>query len=86
MFETSVLLKCPDPEGWGPISHFRDYDLTSCFEEGALLLPAFALLVVLGADRCVSLSKTERREHGSPSRWLLRSKLVSASAYNLHLY
>ena len=50
-----LSLRCPDPEeGWGPISHLREFDLTPCFEEGALLVPLFALLGV--GDRAVVIS------------------------------
>ena len=39
----SPALSCHGPEGWGPASRSRPFDLTPCFEEGAILSPLLSI-------------------------------------------
>ena len=68
---------CRDPEGWGPISSIRKFDLTFCFEEGALLAPILALWAVSSAARIYGLSSLEKKQRSRKSLWVLGIKLVS---------
>ncbi|KAH9852113.1 metal resistance protein YCF1 [Lenzites betulinus] len=80
-----------DPEGWSPASRIRPFDLTPCFEEGAILSPLLALFVLsAGAVCCVRRSR-EARTRSKKSVWVLRAKLIllalacAASCANLIL-
>ena len=68
---------CLDPEGWGPVSPIRDFDLTPCFEEGILLSASVVVLGVLGSYRIHTLWSLEERPRFNKSRWLLGTKIVS---------
>lgn len=71
-----VCLSDPDPEGWGPVSQIRPFDLTSCFEEVAVFSPLLILFLVLAIGACWRSQKLEVRERGRKSLWILRAKLV----------
>lgn len=75
----SPLDFCRDPEGWGPKSGFRKFDLTPCFEEGVVLPLPLLLLVVVGTHRIYCLSSSEKQERSRKSVWLLRAKVVCTS-------
>ena len=68
---------CLDPEGWGPVSPIRDFDLTPCFEEGILLSTLAVLLTVSGLNKVHALWSLEDRPRSNKSRWLLGAKIVS---------
>jgi ATP-binding cassette subfamily C (CFTR/MRP) protein 1 len=46
---------CHHSEGWGPVSRFRPFDLTSCFEEGILFSVPLGSLIVLSLVRVYQL-------------------------------
>lgn len=68
--------QCGNPEGWGPVSTARPFDLTPCFEEGILLSTVLVLFVIAAAFRCWALRGRESRPRCRKSVWVLRSKLV----------
>ena len=64
---------CRDPEGWGPVSRLRQFDLTPCFEEGVVLsslLVVFAVLYgaisggVVGMQSAGTFALTDPRDMG----------------------
>ncbi|KAI0819664.1 metal resistance protein YCF1 [Trametes gibbosa] len=65
-----------DPEGWSPASHIRPFDLTPCFEEGAILSPLLALFVLSAGASCWVLRSRETRPRSKKSVWVLRAKLI----------
>ncbi|RDX54318.1 metal resistance protein YCF1 [Lentinus brumalis] len=76
----SVVLACRgDPEGWGPVSRIRPFDLTSCFEEGAVLSPLLAIFVVSAVSACWLHRGHEIFERSRRSVWILRGKLLLLS-------
>jgi ATP-binding cassette subfamily C (CFTR/MRP) protein 1 len=68
---------CHHPEGWGPVSRLRSFDLTPCFEDAVLfsvplgLLIAVSLLRLWHLSRLSALHRTQRI-----NTWLLWAKLV----------
>ncbi|KAH9924719.1 metal resistance protein YCF1 [Fomitopsis serialis] len=68
--------RCNSPEGWGPVSAARPFDLTPCFEEGILLSTLLVLFVVAGAFRCWALRRWEVLPRCRRSLWVLRAKLI----------
>ncbi|CDO77661.1 hypothetical protein BN946_scf184969.g12 [Trametes cinnabarina] len=88
----STLLTCRgDPEGWRPVSRIRPFDLTPCFEEGAVLTPLLAVFLVAAAVSCWTIRAREPRVRSRQSLWVLRVKLIllsiacAASCANLGL-
>ncbi|PCH44281.1 multidrug resistance-associated ABC transporter [Wolfiporia cocos MD-104 SS10] len=73
----TLLARCANPEGWGPVSSSRDFDLTLCFEEGAVLSTVLVLFLALGIIKCSALRSLEDRTRGRKSVWILRAKLIS---------
>ena len=67
---------CRDPEGWGPVSSLRQFDLTPCFEEGVVLSSPLVLFVVLAAFRVYAFRNLESHPRGRKSRLFLWAKLV----------
>ena len=77
---SAVGLVCRgDPEGWGPVSRIRPFDLTSCFEEAAVLSPVLAILVLSAAIASWIHRGCEVRHRSEKSVWVLRTKLVRAT-------
>jgi ATP-binding cassette, subfamily C (CFTR/MRP), member 1 len=68
---------CYHPEGWGPVSRLRTFDLTPCFEEAILFSVPLASLIVLSLLRSWHLSRLGalKRTHRI-NTWLLWAKLV----------
>lgn len=68
---------CHHPEGWGPVSRLRLFDLTSCFEEAVLFSVPLGSLILLGLLRSWHLSRLSalQRTHRI-NTWLLWAKLV----------
>jgi hypothetical protein len=67
---------CHHPEGWGPISRLRPFDLTPCFEDAVFSVPlglliAFSLLRSWQLSRLNALHRTQKI-----NTWLLWVKLV----------
>lgn len=71
------MSSCLDGDGWGPVSHVRDFDLTLCFEQGVLLPTLFGVLFVLGFARALVLTRDDALHHTARSRRILSAKLVS---------
>ena len=65
-----------DPEGWGPVSQIRPFDLTSCFEEGAVFSPLLAAFLAVAILACWRHRRNEIRKRSKKSVWVLRAKLV----------
>lgn len=66
-------------EGWGPVSTFREFDLTPCFEEGIVLSTLLVVLLVVSLFRLWGIkSKALERIHTLTSRsaLVLNAKLV----------
>ncbi|KAI0731222.1 metal resistance protein YCF1 [Earliella scabrosa] len=77
---SAVGLVCRgDPEGWGPVSRIRPFDLTSCFEEAAVLSPVLAILVLSAAIASWIHRGCEVRHRSKKSVWVLRAKLLLLS-------
>ncbi|KAL1943159.1 hypothetical protein VTO73DRAFT_4830 [Trametes versicolor] len=88
----STLWTCRgDPEGWTPASRIRPFDLTPCFEEGAVLSPLLAAFVLFAGASCWVIRSRDVRTRSRKSLWVLRSKLIllalacAASCANLIL-
>lgn len=71
-----------DTEGWGPLSRIRPFDLTSCFEEGAVFSPLLTLFLVLAVVACWRSRKLEALDRCRKSVWILRAKLVRSSVHH----
>ena len=67
---------CRDPEGWGPISYIRPFDITPCFEEGVILSSILAGFTCLALAGTVNLYAKQPRPLSQKSRILLYAKLV----------
>src|SRR6266478_6239758 len=75
---------CRHPEGWGPVSRLRPFDLTPCFEDAVLLSVPLGLLVALGLLRSWHLSRLSAlRRTQKVNTWLLWAKLVRVFACSL---
>ncbi len=73
----SAAFKCRgDPEGWGPVSRLRPFDLTSCFEEGAILSPLLTVLLISALVACYLHRRHDVQPRCRKSVWTLRTKLV----------
>lgn len=73
----SVTFACRgDPEGWGPVSRIRPFDLTSCFEEGAVLSPLLVGFLLSAVVACWIHRGREIHERYRRSVWILRAKVV----------
>ena len=68
---------CHHPEGWGPVSRLRPFDLTPCFEEAVLFSVPLGSLILLSLLRSWNLSRLSalQRTHRI-NTWLLWAKLV----------
>lgn len=72
---------CRHPEGWGPVSRLRPFDLTPCFEDAVLFSFPLGLLIVLSLSRSWHLSRLSAlRRTQKINTWLLWAKLVRVSA------
>ncbi|KAI0763773.1 metal resistance protein YCF1 [Trametes elegans] len=71
----SVLVCRGDPEGWAPASRIRPFDLTPCFEEGAVLSSLSALFILAAFISSWSIRSREVRQRSRRSIWVLRAKL-----------
>lgn len=72
---------CRHPEGWGPVSHLRPFDLTPCFEDAVLFSVPLGLLIALSLLRSWHLSRLSAiRRTQRINTWLLWTKLVRGSA------
>ena len=54
---------CRNPEGWGPVSLVRDFDLTPCFEEGVLFPAVLAVVSFASVIRTIQLRALPEKEH-----------------------
>ncbi|KAK0488812.1 P-loop containing nucleoside triphosphate hydrolase protein [Armillaria novae-zelandiae] len=71
------MATCRDTEGWNIVSRIRPFDLTLCFEEGILFSGLYALLLAIGAAKCLSLSSAQiSRKRSLKSRWILAVKIL----------
>ncbi|KAJ7248513.1 P-loop containing nucleoside triphosphate hydrolase protein [Mycena rebaudengoi] len=75
-FSASAMAQCSDAEGFGPFSRLRDFDLTSCFEEGILISGLLVALLVCSTLGSLSLSSLEIKTRATPSRLILGTKLT----------
>ena len=67
---------CRHPEGWGPISRLRPFDLTPCFEDAVFSVP-LGLLIALTLLRSWHLSRLNALHRTQQiNTWLLWAKLV----------
>lgn len=67
---------CHHPEGWGPISRLRPFDLTPCFEDAVFSVP-LGLLIALSLLRSWQLSRLNALHRTQKiNTWLLWVKLV----------
>ena len=72
---------CRHPEGLGPVSRLRPFDLTPCFEDAVLLSIPLGLLIALSLLRSWHLSRLSAlRRTQRINTWLLWTKLVRGSA------
>lgn len=72
---------CRHPEGWGPVSRLRPFDLTPCFEDAVLFSVPLVLLTALSLLRSWHLSRLSAlRRTQRINTWLLWAKLVRGSA------
>ncbi|TCD67602.1 hypothetical protein EIP91_012232 [Steccherinum ochraceum] len=67
---------CRDGEGWGPVSSWRQFDLTPCFEEGILLSSILVIFIIVAAFRCFALYSLESYSRSRKSLWVLWFKLA----------
>ena len=71
---------CGDPyEGWGPVSHIRQFDLTPCFEEGVILSSLLVVFIAFAVFRCHALRSFDPYPRCRKSVHILRAKLVRGS-------
>ncbi|KIJ59434.1 hypothetical protein HYDPIDRAFT_118534 [Hydnomerulius pinastri MD-312] len=70
------MATCRDPEGWKLTSHFRNFDLTLCFEEGVLLTSILAIFLLSAFCRIWLLTYQPTRDISQKSRWRLYGKLT----------
>ncbi|KZV64400.1 P-loop containing nucleoside triphosphate hydrolase protein [Peniophora sp. CONT] len=69
---------CHSPEGWGPVSHLRKFDLTPCFEQGVVLPTLLVILLAAGAVQVGLLRKEPARERKSrKNKWIHRAEELS---------
>lgn len=78
-------MDCRDQEGWLVVSPQRAFDVTPCFEEGILFSSLLAALLVVSLVRSLTLAILDTRHISSPSRWILRLKLVSTTSASSRL-
>ncbi|KAM6496895.1 metal resistance protein YCF1 [Amanita muscaria] len=80
------MASCRDPEGWGPVSPSRAFDVTPCFEEGVVLSPLLAGFTCLALLNTIVLYNKEPTKL-SKKNWILLwakiSLLVIAFAVSL---
>ncbi|TBU30707.1 metal resistance protein YCF1 [Dichomitus squalens] len=74
-FRTTLIACRADPEGWGPVSQIRAFDLTPCFEEAVIFSPFSVVFLVLAVLACWRHRHHEIRERCKKSIWVLRAKL-----------
>ncbi|KLO11533.1 metal resistance protein YCF1 [Schizopora paradoxa] len=67
---------CRNPEGWGPISRFRNFDFTLCFEEGILLSTLLVLFGLAASIRCYALTGLPDLERTKRSLRILDVKVA----------
>lgn len=60
--------------GWGPVSPYREFDLTPCFEHGVLIPTCLLFLFVVGLVRVRYLAKAAALVQSDESRRLLRGR------------
>jgi len=73
------MARCRDPEHWGPVSPWREFDLTPCFEEAALISGLLGAVLLFSVGQTLRLVAKPRLERSRKSNLLLRGKLVSSS-------
>ncbi|KAJ7504548.1 P-loop containing nucleoside triphosphate hydrolase protein [Mycena galericulata] len=69
------MLQCHDPEGFSPFSRLRDFDLTSCFEEG-IFSGVLGILLVSSVAVSLYLYPVDARNRSTQSRVILGGKLT----------
>ena len=68
---------CHSPEGWGPVSGLRKFDLTPCFEQGVVLPTLLVILLAAGCMQVGLLRKEPAKARTSrKNRWIQGSKEV----------
>ncbi|KAI0788813.1 metal resistance protein YCF1 [Abortiporus biennis] len=70
------IASCRSPEGWGPVSALRQFDLTPCFEEGIILSTLLVIFTVFAVFRSFALYRLPVHPRCKKSVWILRAKLV----------
>lgn len=65
---------CFTRQGWGPVSPYRDFDLTPCFEHGVVIPTCLLFLFVIGSAGTYYLSEVAARAQNDQSSRLLRGK------------
>lgn len=70
------MAACHDREGWRPVSRLRDFDLTPCFEEAAVLAGLLAAVFLLAVLRTIAICLREPLHLSRKSTLYLRTKLV----------
>lgn len=70
------MASCRDLEGWGPISRFRSFDATLCFEEGVILPSILAVFICSALLQIGIVYSKPSRPRSHKSYQLLWAKLV----------
>ncbi|KAF8202113.1 multidrug resistance-associated ABC transporter [Pholiota molesta] len=70
------MAACHDREGWRPVSRLRDFDLTPCFEEAAILSGLLAAVFLLAVLRTLTICLREPLQLSRKSTLYLRAKLA----------
>lgn len=78
-----MLDACRNREGWGPISRFRNFDFTLCFEEGVLLSTFLVLFGLAASVRCYALIGLPDLERTRRSLRILALKQVCSMLLEL---
>ncbi|KAJ7767456.1 multidrug resistance-associated ABC transporter [Mycena maculata] len=70
------MAQCHDVEGFAPFSRLRDFDFTSCFEEGILLSSVLGALLISSVAISLSLCLVVPQTRSTKSRVILGGKLA----------
>lgn len=67
---------CLNPEGWGPVSKHRAFDLTPCFEDAGLVGGSLAIIFLSSIYYTHQLRRHEIQPKNVKTRKWLVAKLV----------